>query len=309
MTHARAQGRRIVVVDGGARRGLSLLKPLHARLVVHAFEPDETACAALAATPHPHAALIPHAAALAATSGTATLHIARSPSLSSLLEPDLDAYRRHFGRMADFPRWARAIETVDTRTVQTVSLDDWAARADVPYVDLLKLDTQGTELDVLRGATRLLAQGRIGVIYTEVSFLPVYKGQQLFTDLDQHLKASGYVYVDCRYYPHAVPPPPATRHYIEPARWGIGGDATYACDAAGWNETERRDRVDVTGEILTHLGTSAGARDWLRSSARIAAPAADAAVACWEAGARAGRLARLAHTWLPEALRTRWRVG
>jgi len=95
---------------------------------------------------------------------------------------------RSMSRMLPCCRCSRNLENltqvVDRRQVQTIRLDDVRDADDAAY---LKLDVQGAELDVLRGAQRLLEQ--ILVIQTEVEFVPMYLGQPLFAEVDQALRA------------------------------------------------------------------------------------------------------------------------
>jgi hypothetical protein len=51
----------------------------------------------------------------------------------------------------------------------------------------LKIDTQGYEDQVLKGATTLL--GRIIGLQVELSLVPLYEGQQLFDDLSRRLRS------------------------------------------------------------------------------------------------------------------------
>ncbi len=46
---------------------------------------------------------------------------------------------------------------VRSETIELITLDDWCTDNDFDKVDLVKLDTQGSELDILRGAERALA--------------------------------------------------------------------------------------------------------------------------------------------------------
>ncbi|MBI4625076.1 MAG: FkbM family methyltransferase [Verrucomicrobia bacterium] len=58
--------------------------------------------------------------------------------------------------------------------------------------DFLKLDTQGAELLVLAGAQATLQNAL--VVQTEVEFVPLYKRQPLFADIDSYLRARGFAF-------------------------------------------------------------------------------------------------------------------
>jgi FkbM family methyltransferase len=57
-------------------------------------------------------------------------------------------------------------------------------------IDLLKIDTQGAELHVLRGATAILP--RVRMVWVEVSFRALYEGSALFGDVHAFLSARGF---------------------------------------------------------------------------------------------------------------------
>jgi FkbM family methyltransferase len=72
-----------------------------------------------------------------------------------------------------------------------------AARLDAQELDLppggrtlLKLDVQGYELRVLRGAAGLLPQ--VGVVESELSVVPLYEGAPLIADMLSALAAAGF---------------------------------------------------------------------------------------------------------------------
>lgn len=77
-------------------------------------------------------------------------------------------------------------ESVDVTTVAELV----RAHGIDPARTLLKIDTQGYEAAVLAGAGELV--GAFAAITLELSFVPLYAGQQLFDELVARLRAAGY---------------------------------------------------------------------------------------------------------------------
>ena len=119
--------------------------------------------------------------ALSHTSGIGVLNITHDPGCSSLLEPNFELISRLEYYSCYDQALASQFRVVRTEQVKTITLDQLAEERGVACVDYLKLDTQGNELDCLKGASTLLEQARIGIIRTEVEFHDVYKNQALFS--------------------------------------------------------------------------------------------------------------------------------
>ena len=48
-------------------------------------------------------------------------------------------------------------------------MDNFCLEKKINNIDVLKIDTEGNELNVLKGAENLLKQNKINIIYTEIS--------------------------------------------------------------------------------------------------------------------------------------------
>jgi FkbM family methyltransferase len=121
-----------------------------------------------------------YAQALGRKNETRTIYVTRNPACSSLYEPNSQEMHRYMECGAYF-------DVLDEKAVKTVSLDDWCRDNDLPTIEFLELDTQGSELDILQGSEHLLATSILG-LQVEVEFFPMYKDQPLFSDIDIYLR-------------------------------------------------------------------------------------------------------------------------
>jgi FkbM family methyltransferase len=83
-------------------------------------------------------------------------------------------------------------EGTDTALVQTRTLDAFWRSEGSGRVDLLKTDTQGNDLNVLRGAEPLLVAGRVDFVYTEVGFSPMETASSFFPSVLSYLGEQGF---------------------------------------------------------------------------------------------------------------------
>jgi len=179
----------LTCLDIGARGGFTNdLLPLASAVHAVGFEPDGSECRRLndaaAQGQHPWRSLRFIPSALGRNQGTQQLHLYRRRGCSSLYEADRQVAAR-FGRDG----WFDLDATLD---VQTVPTDEAAARFNFTDACFMKVDVQGAELDILASADHLLADSLLA-IRTEVEFIPIYRDQPLFSDVDQHLRRRGFI--------------------------------------------------------------------------------------------------------------------
>lgn len=93
----------------------------------------------------------------------------------------------------------------ESEVVEVRVLDDIYAKEGLEYPDLIKMDVQGYELNVLRGARSVLAHARYLVI--ELSLREFYNGQPPLWELWRFLDEEQYVMVDHGYELRSRTPP------------------------------------------------------------------------------------------------------
>lgn len=76
--------------------------------------------------------------------------------------------------------------------VRIMPLDDWLSEEKIGRVDFIKLDVEGGELDVLRGATKLLDRRPRPVVLAEVQDIRTLAWGYQAKDVIEHLRAKGY---------------------------------------------------------------------------------------------------------------------
>lgn len=79
---------------------------------------------------------------------------------------------------------------VGVEKITMKKLSDALSASDLISPVLMKIDVQGFELSVLKGSTELFS--RIKYIYSECSYIELYKGQALFPEISEFLAKYGF---------------------------------------------------------------------------------------------------------------------
>ena len=170
-----------------------LWQDLAPRLTIYGFDADEGACDAANQSiaiqaknwTEKHIPLI-----LSKSIDTQTLYITNAIHCSSLYEPNAPYLNRFSGMK-------QGISLDFEVEVETTTLDYFCETEGIETIDFLKIDVQGADLDVLRGASQLLNTSVLGILI-EVEFTPLYKDQPLFADIDIFLRNQGFCLIDLR---------------------------------------------------------------------------------------------------------------
>jgi FkbM family methyltransferase len=168
-----------IILDVGANRGQAAAAFMAAfpAAKVYSFEPNPAALAQLRAC---GAEVIQ--SALGAADGSMTLNIPQDDVGASLLP------------------WAHGVAgqhgawTVPAGELQVPvkRLDDVCGSLGIAAADILKVDTQGFDLEVLRGAGDMLRKAAIRVVQVEMNFTEYYQGQGKAADVLGMLIGRGY---------------------------------------------------------------------------------------------------------------------
>ena len=173
----------ITLVDVGSAGGLNTRwKPYQQLLSSVLFDPRENEASGNFG--RGQARVYP--VALGEQAGEAKLYLTSMPNMSSFLRPDSAVFARFGKKEAD-----AGVASIENVPIEKL---DELARRDGFRADILKVDTQGSELMVLNGAEETLKS----VVFAEVeaSFFRRYEGQPLLADIEAHMSGRGFELID-----------------------------------------------------------------------------------------------------------------
>jgi len=170
-----------VIFDVGANVGQSvgIFRKYFPRPVIHSFEPGGAAFEQLTRATAGVPDLRLNNFGLASQAGSRTFIENARTDMSSLLEPGADC-------------WG---EITRTYTIDVSTVDDYCAKNGIELIDILKIDTQGSEFDVIKGADAMMRKGAIHLIYLEIIFSEMYKGLPRLDEVYGFLADRGYTLV------------------------------------------------------------------------------------------------------------------
>lgn len=173
-----------LIFDVGANLGQSteIYRVLFDQCIVHAFEPQPDLFEKMRQRLGGLDRVVLNQTALGDEIGTAVLHRTTHQESASLLPLNPNSW------------WAEALDIrpSGTDTVATDTIDNYCASRNIGAIDFLKLDVQCFEPECLRGASRMLAERRIGVIQAEIVYHRMYERATRFADIEGLLDPHGY---------------------------------------------------------------------------------------------------------------------
>lgn len=176
----------ITLVDVGASGGLEQTwKPAKEHLKIIGFEPDEREFANLEKKGDGNIKYLN--TGLYSEKGVVDFHLARKQQTSSILKPNRKLIDK-------FPE-AERFDITRTVKINTDTLDNQFRMNGISDIDFVKIDTQGTELFILQGAERAVAEHALG-LEIEVEFVELYEGQPFFADVDSFVRKLGFQLFD-----------------------------------------------------------------------------------------------------------------
>ncbi|HYD04195.1 MAG TPA: FkbM family methyltransferase [Reyranella sp.] len=162
------------VFDVGANTGQTATSVLRyaPQAEIHSFEPADEPFATLQARFGRRRNVHLYKLALGSRAGTLDLRLRANSELNTLVPGD-DGGR--------------------TQPVPVATVDEIVAVRGLSHLDVMKIDVQGWEREVLRGAAGLIARHDLVFVLAEMAFRADRREMQQFGELHDHLEAQGFV--------------------------------------------------------------------------------------------------------------------
>ncbi|MFI5295196.1 MAG: FkbM family methyltransferase [Thermodesulfovibrionales bacterium] len=172
-----------VIVDVGANRGrfIECVLAWQPYAVIHAFEPLPDLYDFIREFFKYYNDLYCSNIALGSENGQKPFFVSKYNQVSSFLEQGDLLVNKLYG--VDY-------SVQKSISVEVQRLDDYCAERKIERLKLLKLDVQGYELEVLKGAGRALPN--IEYIYLEAQFQKLYKNGPLFDEVFEYLNCNEF---------------------------------------------------------------------------------------------------------------------
>jgi FkbM family methyltransferase len=173
-----------VIFDVGAADGRTSIHyhEIFPEARIHAFEPFGQHLKKLRLVAQKNPKIQVHEVAASNANGSATFYCTSGEYSNSLCVPNDNT-----GSQFDKHLKVKDVIQVTTRTIDSICQE-----SGIDKIDILKMDIQGAELHALKGAEKLLQDKKVRLIYTEVSFMPIYSDGVLFYQLSDYLAKFGY---------------------------------------------------------------------------------------------------------------------
>lgn len=187
-----------IIFDVGAYHGhvASRYKSLFPDSTIYCFEPFAESFKHLHANFSNNPSFKLFQLGLSDTSGKSFFHSNQFEMTNSILESDVK------GNLT----WGDGLlETKEVVEIETKTIDQVVSELGIESIDILKMDVQGAEFKVIKGAENFLAKGGVKMVYTEIITMPTYIGQLGLEDTLMLFNEVGFQLVGLYNYSYSSP--------------------------------------------------------------------------------------------------------
>ena len=169
----------LIIFDVGSHIGktIKIYKSIFSKSKIYGFEPSKNSYQILLNKFVDDKDIIISDYALSNDRKIKTLFLSSSDNLNSLKKPNKRAW---------------GFDKKQTINVETDTIDHFCAKNFIKHINILKLDVQGSELDVLEGAKSMLLSQKIDLVYIEWQVVPLYKNHALYYEIGNYIGKFGY---------------------------------------------------------------------------------------------------------------------
>jgi FkbM family methyltransferase len=172
------ENKRLVIFDVGANVGQSVhkFKAEFPASVIHSFEPSPSTYKQLVANCRTYTGVNTWNLGVGSSNTTLAFQENEQSDMSSFLSP------------SEFS-WGKIVRTTN---VTVTTLDTFSRDYNIDFIHILKSDTQGFDFEVFKGASGLMEENRIALIYFEFIFSDMYKKLPSFHDVFRYLSERNF---------------------------------------------------------------------------------------------------------------------
>lgn len=176
---------RIIIFDVGAHFGETALKfnQLFNNCIIYSFEPFFESFKILKESTQNYQNIEIIDIALWNKIGEINFHVNRSSGTNSILSTHEQGPNIWGDGLLDI---------LGTIKINATTIDNFIEDNRISKIDILKLDTQGTECQVIEGAKEAIKKGLIKLIYMEIITMPTYRNQKTLDEILKVLRINNF---------------------------------------------------------------------------------------------------------------------
>lgn len=163
-------------VGGNIGQAIDRFKKLSPDSLIYSFEPTLECMPLLEAKKDIYKSVKVFNLALGARQTELDFHLNSSNVMNSFLG-------------TDSPRWG---DNLGKRMIRTETLDSFCQENAVNHINLLKIDTQGFELEVLKGSSQMFGNNGVALVYMEIIFSDMYSNLPSLAEIYTYMTENGF---------------------------------------------------------------------------------------------------------------------